>query len=259
MSTAVYKLKCPYDEKDEAKALGARWNSRGRYWYVEATVYEMYRPKFTRWAPKLVSETDARTDAGAAQPSFKKRKMAGDWTCPPPTSCVTVDFLPSPTDDRKTRGSIAEQWFWNLARSKGFHTQQATTKEDILKHWDILVWDSHIRAKVDVKSVKKVDGHFSFDKIWIELDLGRNDKHVSWLFTGEADWIAFQQENKKYLVVDRIKLATWTKERMQDAPFSSTQTLYTKYQRHGPEGRMETLMLVLRSDIPPDAIIHYLD
>ena len=30
-----YRLSVPYAEKDQAKALGARWNFREKYWYCE--------------------------------------------------------------------------------------------------------------------------------------------------------------------------------------------------------------------------------
>jgi len=43
-------LNCPYSEKDEAKALGARWNAEKKVWYVE-DVSDL-KP-FAKWLPIL--------------------------------------------------------------------------------------------------------------------------------------------------------------------------------------------------------------
>ena len=34
MSDDRFYLKCPYDEKDECKSLGGRWDNDARKWYV---------------------------------------------------------------------------------------------------------------------------------------------------------------------------------------------------------------------------------
>ena len=44
----------PIGEKDDAKALGARWEPTERCWYVDANDYE---GAITRWPPKLLSRT----------------------------------------------------------------------------------------------------------------------------------------------------------------------------------------------------------
>ena len=31
----MIRLNVPYEEKDDAKRLGAKWNGYGRYWYIE--------------------------------------------------------------------------------------------------------------------------------------------------------------------------------------------------------------------------------
>ena len=49
-----YRLDTPYREKDEAKALGARWDPLGRYWYYE-TDGEI-PAVFMRWDPTAVSQ-----------------------------------------------------------------------------------------------------------------------------------------------------------------------------------------------------------
>ena len=34
MNNDRFYLQCPYDEKDEGKALGGRWDNEARKWYV---------------------------------------------------------------------------------------------------------------------------------------------------------------------------------------------------------------------------------
>ena len=45
-----YRLNVPYQEKDEAKAYGARWNAMGRYWYFDGELPEGLK----RWYPEAV-------------------------------------------------------------------------------------------------------------------------------------------------------------------------------------------------------------
>lgn len=48
-----FYLDCPYAEKDEAKALGARWDHTARKWYVPDDVDKNL---FTQWWPEEVAE-----------------------------------------------------------------------------------------------------------------------------------------------------------------------------------------------------------
>ncbi|MBC7858809.1 MAG: hypothetical protein H7Z39_08510 [Burkholderiaceae bacterium] len=57
------KLQVPYAEKDAAKALGARWDSKNKTWYVPPGT--LLTP-FEKWLP-----------ADAATPSDKPEKTAG--------------------------------------------------------------------------------------------------------------------------------------------------------------------------------------
>ena len=55
----------PFAEKDAAKALGARWDSAKKCWYI-VDVDDL--TPFMRWIPNL----DAAKDAGAAAPASLK-------------------------------------------------------------------------------------------------------------------------------------------------------------------------------------------
>lgn len=43
-----FYLNCPYDEKDECKALGGRWDNDARKWYVPSDVD---KDMFKEWWP----------------------------------------------------------------------------------------------------------------------------------------------------------------------------------------------------------------
>jgi len=47
-------LNVPFKEKDEAKALGARWNPAGKYWYVPAGTDTAAFAKWLDGAPEEV-------------------------------------------------------------------------------------------------------------------------------------------------------------------------------------------------------------
>ena len=44
-------INCPYDQKEEAKALGARWDSFHKTWYI-TKISNLY--KFAKWVPQDV-------------------------------------------------------------------------------------------------------------------------------------------------------------------------------------------------------------
>ena len=70
-----YYLDCPYDEKDEAKKLGARWNRAKSKWYVPGDVYKEHRSKFDRWEPEPVKKKSSRN----MPPNMPGDKWQYDW------------------------------------------------------------------------------------------------------------------------------------------------------------------------------------
>lgn len=57
MTTANITLKVPFNEKDQAKALGARWNAESKHWYVpqgvDAAPFEKWITNSSSQAPSL--------------------------------------------------------------------------------------------------------------------------------------------------------------------------------------------------------------
>jgi len=56
-----YDLTCPYDEKDEAKALGARWDKVKKKWWVSVDNYEKNQDEFDQWCPSPVGNSGPPT------------------------------------------------------------------------------------------------------------------------------------------------------------------------------------------------------
>lgn len=84
-------LKVPYAEKDEAKALGARWNPTRKTWYVPDGV--ALEP-FARWlaggadaAADAASQASSR-DARAAKPVTGAKYIELDHACNPFEECA---------------------------------------------------------------------------------------------------------------------------------------------------------------------------
>lgn len=73
-------LDCPYDDKDEAKALGARWDRSKKKWYVDGQVVKENSDEFARWLdtvpPKLA---DYQYDWEAMQEAAAERGEMNDW------------------------------------------------------------------------------------------------------------------------------------------------------------------------------------
>lgn len=53
-ATSNTPLKVPFNEKDQAKALGARWNPDGKHWYIPQGVETAPFEKWLAGAPAVV-------------------------------------------------------------------------------------------------------------------------------------------------------------------------------------------------------------
>ena len=82
-------LKVPYAEKDEAKALGARWNQDRKAWYVPDGVVET---PFARWITAgqempPVKEKAAKVDTYSGKPVSGKQFFELEHDCSPFSVC----------------------------------------------------------------------------------------------------------------------------------------------------------------------------
>ncbi len=83
-------LKVPYAEKDEAKALGARWNQDRKMWYVPEGTDEA---PFARWVvagqgTPPVKEKAAKVDTYSGKPVAGKEYFALEHDCSPFSVCA---------------------------------------------------------------------------------------------------------------------------------------------------------------------------
>lgn len=103
-------------------------------------------------------------------------------------------------------GIIAENRFDRIARYKGYIVMRSTKEQDMIDHFDRVIYKDCIGPKrVEIKGLKRITFQDKFqDKYtWIELH-GINEKDQGWLY-GRADIIAFERTNH-FLLVDRHEL-----------------------------------------------------
>lgn len=108
-------------------------------------------------------------------------------------------------------GERAEDLFARICASRGYTTIRTSQEEDCLDHIDYWVKTKDIQGvihemSVDVKGLKhnageRQNGDFIED-IWVEF-VSKN--HKGWLY-GKADWVAFQQPDNSFLMVNRQQL-----------------------------------------------------
>ena len=77
-------LKVPFNEKDQAKSLGARWNAEAKLWYVpqgvEASPFEKWMTSVANVTPvqAVAKPTEKSTVKSMQQASLGKNKPVGD-------------------------------------------------------------------------------------------------------------------------------------------------------------------------------------
>ena len=70
IATTNISLKVPFNEKDQAKSLGARWNAEAKHWYVPQGIDAA---PFEKW---LSSAPNTAPAAAAAKPVVKSMPQA---------------------------------------------------------------------------------------------------------------------------------------------------------------------------------------
>ena len=74
IATTNMNLKVPFNEKDQAKSLGARWNAEAKLWYVPQGIDTA---PFEKW---LSSSPNAASTQSAAKPVVKSTAQANAGT-----------------------------------------------------------------------------------------------------------------------------------------------------------------------------------
>lgn len=104
-------LNVPYAEKDEAKALGARWNPTKRRWYVPDGVATA---AFAKWAGQGgatesagASATSGRVDSYQGKTVTGANYVALEHDCNPFESCPQCTAALAGTEWQKARQHLA--------------------------------------------------------------------------------------------------------------------------------------------------------
>ena len=133
-------------------------------------------------------------------------------------------------------GKLKEAEFTKLFSS----STPSSKEEDMYEHWDI-----KIDTKIDIKSLKKEnrsDPTYNENFHYVEIKNVNND--LGWLY-GTADYSAFELENY-WLIVDKIKLQNFIKEKCTGKEIGSKKDLYALYRR---ENRKDVIVKVKTIDL----------
>lgn len=99
-------LDVPYAEKDDAKALGARWNPTRRRWYVPDGVAT---EAFEKWLPKGGSTgANGRVDAYAGKTVIGANCIDYTHDCNPFEACAVCEAALAGTDWAQARARLAQ-------------------------------------------------------------------------------------------------------------------------------------------------------
>jgi len=147
------------------------------------------------------------------------------------------------------QGDQAVDCFINLAKKNGYESRLASTFEDWLSHFDLVICKENIELRVDVKAKKYLSrgsNKILDDMMWIEL---RNVAgNPGWLY-GRANIIA-QQFEDYFLLINRILLKEFIESRsIKERVTTPQDALYKIYSR---AGRKDEITLVNIADFPEE-------
>jgi hypothetical protein len=133
----------------------------------------------------------------------------------------------------------SEREFYSLFETE--NKRPATDYEDMVLHFDMVIDD----IKIDVKGLKRKnmsDSAVNPEIHWVEFQNVRGD--VGWV-KGKADKIALEIL-EGYILIDRIVLYEFCKERVISKKVSNKKELYKLYRR---DNQNDVIMLVLTKDL----------
>ena len=145
------------------------------------------------------------------------------------------------------QGQNAEDEFIALARAQGYAVRMATSYEDRIKHFDCVLLKNGKSHKVEIKSKKNFciwhKGRRIKDFFLVEF-VGVAG-HAGWLY-GEADLVAFQEENGFYLVPRKTLVEVAEKLCSEEFVDHRENMLYKTY---GRRDRKDEVSAILVNDV----------
>ena len=128
---------------------------------------------------------------------------------------MTFDF----SSKRYRQGMKAETAFYDLMTDHGYLVTYSSRHEDIFQHIDFKAVLGDKNMKIDVKSLKKVNGIFTNKWVWIETKGQYGD---GWLWSKYPTHYAFQMSEKEFLVIKKEDLQGIVKEHYPNATIPTT-------------------------------------
>ena len=144
-------------------------------------------------------------------------------------------------------GQSAEDTFAALAKEQGFTVKKSSDHQDRIEHFDFLIEKGGKRYRVEVKSKKGFSilhkGRMIRDFFLLEF-VGVTGR-AGWLY-GQADLVAFQEENGFYLVPRKTLVEVGEKLCTREWVDDKKQMLYKNY---GRKDRQDEVSAILVNDI----------
>lgn len=150
-------------------------------------------------------------------------------------------------------GMGAEEAFRRTMSARGWWVEEATPEQNRTEHWDFRIMKERWSLRVDVKAEKRIRRwNRGTDAEWVWVELRNNFGMEGWLYSTEADYLAFQRGFRFYMVkpqalaevVEQVVSPTMT-DRPEDARYAC----YTR------TGRNDLLTLINYSDLPVSAVV----
>ena len=145
------------------------------------------------------------------------------------------------------QGQKAEDFFADIARSKGYQVQSANRFQETREHWDFLLVGKTQSFKVEVKSKKAFpvfhNGKKTFD--WILVEFSGITGHAGWMY-GKADHVAFEMDDH-FLSIPRTQLVALAENLISTDRVSRKEEML--YKSYGRQGRQDEVGGVLVSDL----------
>jgi hypothetical protein len=90
-------------------------------------------------------------------------------------------------------GMEAERRFAEIMQRRGWQTIKASEDQNRFEKWDYRLIKEGFDLLVDVKALKAVDRHRERQDKWLWLEFRNNAGKAGWLYSGQADYFAFER------------------------------------------------------------------
>ena len=103
-------LEVPFDEKDEVKKLGAKWNSKRKKWFVPKDVNNQI---FTKWIPEYETEFSVK----AVSPFYLVKSKEPCWKCQEVSEVITFASKAIVEDKEAINGFVMFSFVFTVKQS----------------------------------------------------------------------------------------------------------------------------------------------